>query len=215
MNINLEFFFADYYELSEGSVYYGTRCEDIMLCSHFVPFTPQQQNALTFYTLDFNLSRKKVIDDFCLYLAPMDFDNLMFQAARGNVNYIIVDEFDEEIFDLYNAIKYAEAPYDRIEIIRPATWEYVLVCINDQSITVSLSDKVPQTLAGEVEAYDYFQIKSLLDDRDDKKRLKCPDGIKIEWNLEEFLQDLLSDQYPQNVEIVCKWAGATSLLFSD
>lgn len=211
----INFFPEEYFELCEGTVYHGTRYDDILSYSYFVPFIPPQKNALTFYNLDFCSGRKKVTDEFCRFLAPMDFDNLMFQVARGNVHYIIVNEFNEETCDLYNAIKYAEAPYDRIEIIRPATWEYVLDCINDQSITVSLSDKVPQTLAGEVEAYDYFQIKSLLDDRDDKKRLKCPDGIKIEWNLEEFLQDLLSDQYPRNVEILSKWASATSLLFSD
>ena len=209
------FFQKDFYELCEGTVYRGTRFSNIMSYSHFVPFTPQQNNGLTFYNLDLYSGKKKVTDDINRFLAPMDFDNLMFQVARGNVHYIIVDEFNAWTCDLYNAIKYAEAPYDRIEIIRPVSWHYVLDCINNLPNTVSLSDKVPQTLAGEVEAYDYFQIKNLLDVRDDKGRLKCLDGIKIEWNLEEFLQDLLSDQYPRNVKILSKWAGATSLLFSD
>lgn len=215
MNLIREKIFDVIFELCEGTVYRGTRCDDIMSCSYYVPFTPQQINALTFYNLDFNSGKKKGIDDSNLYIAPMDFDNMMFHVARGNVHYIIVDEFNAETCDLYNAIKYAEAPYDRIEIIRPVTWEYVLDCINDLSITVSLLNKVPQTLAGEVKAYDYFQIKNLPDISDDKGRLKCPYGILIEWTLEEILQDCVYDIYPQKLYILSLLAYAMSQMFSD
>ena len=150
-------------------------------CRFFVPYTyqhPEWQN--TIIQLDLSKQQKRFANLLRSNHVHFDLNNLMFQIAKGNVACIIVDSFDNNTYKLYNAIRYVEAPLERVKIIKPISILDVCLRLTNYPEKVKFLTIDPETYichptAGK--AFEIFDEYNNQDNNNGEKLLKYPSGI--------------------------------------
>ena len=172
------------YFIRNGVVYHGKLTDIIDKYHHFVSYTHRHlKSQHIIYQLDLSANQKRIAKKYDFLNADIDLDNLLIHIARGNIEYVIVDKFDESTCELFNAIRYAEAPNEKVMILRPIPTRYVCnwICKTPEKVDFTRIDKDTYICNPKsVEAYEYFSVINTWNNSESGKCLKIPPEVDID-----------------------------------
>lgn len=161
--------------ICKGVVYHGICPNTYNDYRFYVPYAykhPQLRNKI--YHLALNSKHKRIVEEYNFLNTEIDFDALLTQIAMGNINYIIVDTFDESTRKLYYAFRYAEAPSKRVKILRPISVTNLLNRLSSNKVgyrTLTIDPDKIRRDPHALEAYNCFDVIGGIENSEDRSFL--------------------------------------------